>query len=139
MAYDASTLTDFKADPTDATSALNWLRFILRDTSTNEPTHTDAEYTALLSKDLITISAITFYRPHVTASAYLASDWTRGESESNRNGSIDWRDAKSLAESVFNSYSWMDDAIDAYLLANDSTETVASSLASTRNQLQLVI
>ena len=138
MAYDATTLADFKADPTDATSALNWLKFILRDTSTNEPNHDDDEYNALLAKDIITIDSFVFYRPHVTASSYISSDWTRGESESNRSGSINWRDAKTLAENVFNQHSWMDDAINAYLLANGSSETLEGSLPTSRNQLQLV-
>ena len=139
MPYAARTLAAFKGDPTNATSALNWLRFILRDTSSNEPQNSDDELNALLTADIMTINSTAYYRPHVTAANYILSDWTRGESESNRLGSITWRQAKVMANGITSSYSWFDDAIDAHLLAAGSQETVASSLPRGSNELQLVI
>ena len=137
--YTEGDLAGFEADPTDADGALAWVRFLSKDTGANEGEHSDAEWNALLAKNDITIDGNTYFRPHVTVREWILSQWNRGESESNRLGSITYRDTKAMADSVFTSNSWIDKAINAHLLANNSTKTLEGELTQGQFEVKLVI
>ena len=137
--YTEGDLAGFKADPTDADAALAWARFLSKDTGTSEGENSDAEWNALLAKNTEVINSTTYYRPHLTVKEWILSQWNRGESESNRLGSIKYRDSKAMAESLFNQNVWMDEAINAHLLAAGSTLTLESSLDQGQFEVKLVI
>jgi hypothetical protein len=107
--YTAADLTD--AALSDASQAIAWARFIVRDTE--EPyTYHDVELMALLNGTAVRYEAATFYRPHYVAATLIRTDPDRAISESIDNASKTKPDPDVIADRIMRAYRFIDDRID---------------------------
>lgn len=110
MAYDPSNLNP--ANATSATWALAWTRYLLADT-VHPYQHGTLELMAALTAHAFTHATIVYYRPHVTAAALIIADPNRATSESLLGASYSGRTPGSIARSIRQANTWMDDLIAA--------------------------
>jgi len=114
--YDTAALSPIA--PTSDAWALATARRFLRDTPNETGAFSprsflDAELVAQLETDAITYAGSVYYRPHVTASALLRSDWERVRSFSGGGYSETYGDPDKAARAILAAGEGIDAAINA--------------------------